>query len=148
MRRHWLAIGTLTTLALLGVTALAGAGDSAPRGRPLITRFGLGPNRSHGGRYVATIETDGPLTVGRMQTVRLRLTDSAGVALDSVTIGISGGMPAHGHGLPTAPRVTRALGNGGYEIGGVKFSMRGWWKLRFLLDGPAGRDSVYFGLEL
>ena len=38
---------------------------------------------------------------------------------------VDGDMPQHGHGLPTRPRVTRNLGNGDYQIEGVKFQMGG-----------------------
>ena len=57
-------------------------------------------------------------------------------------------MPQHGHGLPTRPRVTRNLGDGVYEIEGVRFNMGGWWELKLAIDSAAGADSVTFNLNL
>jgi hypothetical protein len=57
-------------------------------------------------------------------------------------------MPEHGHGLPTQPRVRRALGDGVYEIEGLRFNMGGWWELKLAIESPAGADSVTFNLSL
>jgi hypothetical protein len=59
-------------------------------------------------------------------------------------IQVDGGMPQHGHGLPTKPQVTRELPDGGYLIEGMKFSMTGWWEIKLAIDGPAGADRVTF----
>ena len=48
-------------------------------------------------------------------------------------------MPQHGHGLPTRPRVTRSLGEGIYEIEGVRFNMGGWWGIKLRSPDPAVR---------
>ena len=147
MPRNWRMIAAGTSLAILSLSAMARASEGH-RSRPLVSEFGTGPRRSHGGHYVASLESAAPLAVGPIQTVRLRLTDTTGTPVEGVSIAIRGGMPAHHHGLPTAPRVTGSAGPGLYQIEGLKFSMRAWWKLEFQLDGPAGRDSVYFGLEV
>ena len=55
-----------------------------------------------------------------MQTVRVTVRDAEGRAIDEAQISVDGGMPQHGHGLPTRPRVTRNLGDGIYEIEGVR----------------------------
>jgi hypothetical protein len=83
-----------------------------------------------------------------MQTVRVAITDAAGTPVDGATIQIDGGMPQHGHGLPTRPRVTRALGNGLYEIEGVRFNMGGWWEFTLAINAPSGSDIVTFNLAL
>ena len=59
-------------------------------------------------------------------------------------IEVDGGMPQHGHGLPTRPQVTRELPGGGYLIEGMKFSMSGWWEVKLAIEGPAGADRVTF----
>ena len=64
------------------------------------------------------------------------------------TITIDGGMPEHGHGLPTRPRVTKDLGNGSFEISGVRFNMGGWWELKLTIQTPAGTDTVTFNLSV
>ncbi len=150
MNRTLRRIMTSTGTAVLGLSLMAMAGHMAMASvtRPKVSEFGTGPRRSYGGRYVASIESDRPLAVGPIQTIRLVLTDTTGAAIEGATIRVDGGMPAHHHGLPTKPRVTQSLGGGRYQVEGLKFSMRGWWKLQFDVDGSAGRDSVYFALDL
>ena len=57
-------------------------------------------------------------------------------------ISIDGGMPQHGHGFPTQPRVTRELGDGRYLLEGMKFSMPGWWEIKLKVDAASGTDEV------
>lgn len=116
--------------------------------RPAAADFGLGPRVSTGARYVALLEPVQPLRLRRLQTLRVRLRDADGRAVDAAQIAIDGGMPQHGHGLPTRPRVTRDLGDGVYEIEGVRFNMGGWWEFRLAIVGAAGSDSVTFNLDL
>jgi hypothetical protein len=78
--------------------------------------------------------------------VSLRTADGAPV--DQAEIHVDGGMPRHGHGLPTAPAVTRMLGDGQFLVEGVKFNMPGWWVIDLSIDGPRGPDSVTFNLVL
>ena len=94
--------------------------------RPPSSEFGLRPRASAGGRYVATLATTRPLRPRQMQTVHVVVRDADGHAIDEAQILVDGGMPQHGHGLPTRPRVTRNLGDGIYEIDGVRFNMGGW----------------------
>ena len=57
---------------------------------------------------------------------------------------VDGGMPQHGHGLPTQPRVTREIEDGTYVLDGMKFSMTGWWEVKLAIEGPQGADKVTF----
>jgi hypothetical protein len=116
--------------------------------RPAPSEFGLGPRTSAGGRYVATLEPAGALRPRQMQTVRVTVRDAEGHAIDEARISIDGGMPQHGHGLPTRPRVTRNVGDGTYEIEGVRFNMGGWWEFRLAIAGSRGADTVTFNLAL
>jgi hypothetical protein len=116
--------------------------------RPAASEFGLGPRASAGGRYVATLEPARPLRPRQMQTVRVTVRDAEGRAIDEVQISIDGGMPQHGHGLPTRPRVTRNVGDGIYEIEGVRFNMGGWWEFTLAIAGSRGADTVTFNLDL
>lgn len=116
--------------------------------RPLASEFGLGPRVSAQGRYAATLVPERPLRPRQMQTVRVVVTDADGQAVDGATLTIDGGMPQHRHGLPTRPRVTPTAGGGAYDIGGVRFSMGGWWEVRVTIAGRAGDDVVTFNLEL
>lgn len=71
-----------------------------------------------------------------------------GSPVEGATIAIDGGMPQHGHGLPTAPQMTAALGEGRYRIEGVRFNMSGWWEFRLRIESAAGDDDVTFNLSL
>ena len=57
-----------------------------------------------------------------------------------------GGMPAHDHGFPTVPRVTKELGNGTYLLEGVKFNMPGWWQFVFCIKTEQFEDVVRFNI--
>ena len=116
--------------------------------RPAATEFGTGPRVSASRQYTATLQPDQPLRPRRMQTVRVAIVDAGGRPVDDATIQIGGGMPEHGHGLPTRPRVTRALGNGLYEIEGVRFNMGGWWEFTLAITAVSGTDVVTFNLAL
>ena len=104
---------------------------------------------SESGAYRATIRPQGDsIPRGKLQRWTLHLETATGAAVDSATIAVDGGMPQHGHGLPTKPRVTRALGNGDHLVEGMKFNMGGWWVVKFHVDAAAGRDSVVFNVRL
>jgi hypothetical protein len=143
---------TLATLSLaISMTACSHAmmmihGTGAER--PAPSEFGLGPRLSAGGRYVATLESGKPLRPRQMPTVRVVVRAADGRAIDEAQISIDGGMPQHGHGLPTRPRVTRNLGDGTYEIEGVRFNMGGWWEFKVAIAGSQGADTVTFNLDL
>lgn len=148
-RRRTLALA----LALMALVAVSGCshlmmmvGHGVPR--PALSEFGTGPRASANRQFVATLQSDGPLRVRRMQTVRVAITDAEGRPVEHATIDVGGGMPQHGHGLPTRPRVTRALGDGLYEIEGVRFNMGGWWEFKLSIATPAANDIVTFNLDL
>lgn len=101
------------------------------------------------GLYVAEIApVDQPVVIGAMHSWTVALTDANGNPVETAEIGVDGGMPQHGHGLPTAPAVTKSLGDGRFLIEGVKFNMPGWWEINLSIDGPAGTDTITFNLVL
>lgn len=104
---------------------------------------------SEAGYYRATIHPQGDsIPQGKLQKWTLHLESAAGQPIDSVTMTVDGGMPQHGHGLPTKPQVTRVLGNGDHLVEGMKFNMGGWWVVKFRVNAAEGRDSVVFNLKL
>jgi hypothetical protein len=116
--------------------------------RPAAEEFGLGPRASTEGLYLATLEPGAPLRPREMRTIRAVVRDAEGRPVDGASIAVDGGMPQHDHGLPTRPRVTRDLGEGTYEIEGVRFNMGGWWEFKLRIGGPAGVDTVTFNLDV
>lgn len=101
------------------------------------------------GTYSVAIEPESaPIRQNDVQSLILTVKTASGAPVDDALISIDGGMPAHNHGLPTAPKATASLGNGRYRIEGVKFSMGGHWELRFAIAAAAGADDVTFNLML
>ena len=104
---------------------------------------------SEAGLYRGTIRPDGDsIPKGKLQKWTLHLENAAGVPVDVAKITIDGGMPQHGHGLPTKPLVTTLLGNGDYRVEGMKFNMGGWWVVKFRVNATPGADSLVFNLKL
>ena len=104
---------------------------------------------SEGGAYRGTIRPQGDsIPQGKLQRWTLHLETATGAPVDSARVAVDGGMPQHGHGLPTRPQVTRTLGNGDHLVEGMKFNMGGWWVVRFRVEAAAGRDSLVFNLKL
>ncbi|MGE3332416.1 MAG: FixH family protein [Rhodospirillaceae bacterium] len=102
-----------------------------------------------GGHYIASLESQKtPVPVGAMHTWVVTVTTPAGDPLDDIQISIGGGMPQHGHGLPSRPRITKHLGQGKHLIEGMKFNMPGWWILTLSIEGAGGADSATFNLAL
>ena len=143
-RRRLLIIAPAAILLLGGATL--GARMMQPPPTELDLSLQKGTDK---GLYVATLASErAPIPVGAMHSWTVTVTTPDGAPAEGVSIGIDGGMPQHGHGLPTAPRVTADLGNGVHRIDGMKFSMAGWWTLTVAIDGPAGADQATFNLVL
>ena len=105
---------------------------------------------SENGAYRATIQPQGDsIPQGRLQSWTLRLeTAASGAPVNATTVGVDGGMPQHGHGLPTKPRARR-VGEGEYLVEGLRFNMGGWWVVKFRVASPAaGTDSVVFNVRV
>lgn len=89
-----------------------------------------------------------PIVINRIHSWTIVLQDSEGRAVNDANFAISGGMPAHDHGLPTNPRITRTPGEGRYLLEGLRFHMPGRWELQIVISAPAGRDTVTLTLDL
>jgi hypothetical protein len=96
-------------------------------------------------KYVATLQPPAtPAAINQLHAWQVKLSSPTGAPVSGARITVDGGMPQHGHGLPTRPQVTRELADGGYVIEGMKFSMTGWWEIKLVIDGPTGVDRVTF----
>jgi len=87
-----------------------------------------------------------PLNQIHTWTIHVETTD--GQPVETAEISVNGGMPQHGHGLPTSPQVTQNLGNGDYLVEGMKFQMLGWWEVRFNITADGQSDTITFNLTL
>jgi hypothetical protein len=133
------------TMAACGMMEMMMGTGAVP---PAAEEFGFGPRTSGAGAYVGTLQPAAPLAVRKLQSVNVRITDAHGSAVESAAISVDGGMPQHGHGLPTSPRVTAYRGDGVYQIDGVRFNMGGWWEFKLGVAGAAGTDTITFNLKL
>jgi hypothetical protein len=98
--------------------------------------------------YRATFTPVESIKVGKLHRWNITVVDANGTPVDSARITVGGGMPQHGHGLPTKPIVTEHLGGGKHVIDGMKFNMGGWWVVTLAIDGSKGSDVVTFNLKL
>ena len=79
-----------------------------------------------------------------MHAWQIRLNRPDGTPVRGARFAVDGGMPQHGHGLPTRPQVTQELADGTYLMEGMKFSMTGWWEIKLAIQAAEGADSVVF----
>jgi len=89
-----------------------------------------------------------PVAKNKMHSWVVQVKNPDGKPVAGAKIDISGGMPMHGHGLPTAPRVTKNLGDGKYLVEGVRFNMSGWWQMKIAIESGSQKDTVVFNLML
>ncbi len=97
------------------------------------------------GRYVVRLEPPAKApAINQIHAWRITLNAPDGTPVRAARILVDGGMPQHGHGLPTRPQVTREVADGTYLMEGMKFSMTGWWEIKLAIQGGAGADTVVF----
>ncbi len=104
---------------------------------------------SEKGAFTATIEPGAePIGINQIHTWTIDVDMADGTPIEPAAITVDGGMPQHGHGLPTVPQVTRNLGDGKFEVEGMKFNMPGWWVVNVHVATPSGEDKATFNLTL
>jgi hypothetical protein len=135
-------------LSVLSAVACAGAITEPDVEPPPADEFGFGPRRSADGTYTARVQPLQTIRIGQLHAWRLEVQDRQGNGVAGADVTVDGGMPQHGHGLPTRPRVTKDLGVGVYEVEGMRFNMGGWWVVKFHVRSPAGDDTVTFNIRL
>ena len=106
---------------------------------------------SEGGHYRGTIRPVGDSIIpkGKLHSWTLHLESPDGSPVKVEQVAVDGGMPQHGHGLPTRPRATRRTPDGDVVIDGMKFNMGGWWVVTFKVTCADGApDSLTFNIKL
>jgi uncharacterized lipoprotein YmbA len=69
------------------------------------------------GQYVVRMEPPAAAPANKqMHTWQIKLSSSDGAPVRNARIAVDGGMPQHGHGLPTRPQVTREVAAGTYTM--------------------------------
>ncbi len=100
------------------------------------------------GAFNVSYSSEETIVINQMHTWVLHVETADGQPVENAAITVDGGMPQHGHGLPTAPQVTEYLGNGDYLVEGMKFQMGGWWEVRFDITAGDVTDTITFNLTL
>ncbi|MDB5917470.1 MAG: Auxin-binding protein [Massilia sp.] len=129
---------SIVAVALLGLVA----GCSMLAGPPPGLDLRLSRPSEHLTYVVTMRPIEAPVAIDKLHSWEIRLTSAAGVPVTDARIGFDGGMPQHGHGFPTSPRVTGELGDGRYRLDGMKFSMSGWWEMKLTIDSAIGVDKA------
>ena len=143
MRTWLLAAGVLAALGMIGFVAMKMM-TPPPEGLDLARA-----KTTEQGLYdVAIAPVAGPVEQGPLHAWIATVTAPDGEPVTDATLSVDGGMPQHGHGLPTAPQASAHLGEGRYRIEGVRFNMGGWWVLKIAVSTPAGDDVAVFNLSL
>jgi len=143
--RTLVAISGLVVITLVAFAAMNMHMTSSPPPDLDLSRA----KPSEQGRYHVAIEPEqGIPQIGALHSWMLTLMTATGQPVEDAKITVDGGMPEHAHGLPTSPAVSTHLGAGKYRVEGVKFTMSGWWELRFAITAPAGNDNAVFNVTL
>ncbi len=129
MRRAAILAGLVAALAVAGVAA------AAPPG---LTRT------SPGGRFVVTLEPPARIPLQEIHAWRVKVATPDGQPVEKALVYVNGGMPSHGHGLPTRPRVTGEPRPGTYVVEGMKFSMPGPWEILVAVQKLPDSDVTAF----
>ena len=91
--------------------------------------------------FSAAITHPAPPPVEKLHSWTVRLLDRKHAPVKRARIKVSGDMPAHGHGLPTAP-IAVERGRGLYQLQGMEFQMPGLWYVQLDVRAGARRDSI------
>lgn len=141
--RQLLPVVLVVLIAGIWFPAIAAAGPAVD------ARSAASSTTSVRGLYKASIWSPRvPTPLNETHSWRMKLAAPGGAAVSGAGMTLRGGLRDRPHPLPTAPRITRDLGNGVYLIEGVKFDRHGWWRLTVEIAVPAGKDSVSFDIPV
>jgi hypothetical protein len=142
----WIAaiIGGLVLVSAVWMAAMMSRMSDVPSDLDTSTT-----RESENGLYrVSYTASTGRIPVNQMHEWTLHVETTDGTPVENATISVDGDMPAHGHGLPTSPRVTQYLGNGDYLVEGMKFQMGGAWVMDVTITADGQTDAVHFNMLL
>jgi hypothetical protein len=126
------------------VLALAVGACATPQDLDLSLR-----HASVQGRYL--VQMDPPASapaINQIHSWQIRISTADGTPVRNARVAVDGGMPQHGHGLPTRPQVRPEADAGAYRMDGMKFSMSGWWTIKLAIEAVDGADTAVFNTVL
>lgn len=140
-----LVIGAILVVVIMGPQSVMGrimGSEAAPESLDTATTQ-LSDQGTFNVSYSSSLT---PIRINQIHAWTVHVETADGQLSDQVEIKVDGGMPQHGHGLPTQPEVTQDLGNGDFLVDGMKFNMPGWWTVTFHITADGQSDSVTFNL--
>ena len=122
---------------------------------PLFLLMGAAPapdsqswSSSSGALKISFNSSVKPVPLNEIHSWTLHVTTSSGAPVENAKVSVSGGMPLHNHGLPTAPVVTAYLGNGDYRVEGIRFHMQGDWEMQVTITQNNASETILIPLTL
>jgi len=107
----------------------------------LVAEIYDGPTQDSKYNVVLKAPVDG-VRLNQVQEWTVTLRDKEGEPITPRSLVFLGGMPGHGHGLSSSPRVTKQLSPGRFLIDGVLLHMYGDWEIVIGVVGDVGADKV------
>jgi hypothetical protein len=145
----WLGAVVLMALACGPATETAPEDPSRPAAKDREATVSPLLRLSDGGRYRVSLRpASGEVPLGRIHSWIFHVETLDGDYFVPARITVGGGMPQHGHGFMTDPRITQVLAEGDFLVEGVKFHMSGDWIIRFEIVGAGSGDMVSFDVHV
>jgi len=86
--------------------------------------------------------------LNQFQAWTLQVTSADGKPVSGAAVNVTGGMPQHGHGMPSLPQVSPGTAPGEYRVEGLQFSMPGWWEVHVYVSKDRVDDIATFNLVI
>jgi hypothetical protein len=129
----------IASLSLVALAVIAGCATPPPELDLSLTRATTEK------KFVVALQPPAkPAAINQLHSWQIKLTTPSGAPISNARFAVDGGMPQHGHGLPTRPQVTATPQAGIYLLEGMKFSMTGWWEIKLAVQSMDGDDKVTF----
>lgn len=109
-----------------------------------------GVGLSNDGTYYVTYKTSpDPIPLNDMFSIDVRVYESEShiKPAENITLRADGRMPAHRHGMNTAPRIEQ-IGPGHFRVRGMLFHMPGDWELDFDIERDGLVERAQFDVIL
>jgi hypothetical protein len=146
IQKIYLMIGLVVVLALGGCSGwMASGGHQSSGSAQDVSVLRTSDNGMYNVSYTSDLD---PAAINQIHAWVLHIETADGQPVEQAEVRVQGAMPDHGHGLPTAPKMTEELGGGDYRVEGIKYSMPGWWTMTFEITAAGQSDSVTFNLVL
>jgi hypothetical protein len=129
----------MRSLVAIALGLLAACGGGSPAGRSVV---------SNGGTYTVTFETT-PATIPMNEpfTVVFKVASKSGDSVEGARLEIDARMPAHGHGMNRAPKLSKTP-DGSTRADGMLFHMPGHWEMYFDITQGGRSERAQVDVDL